>query len=297
MKWEVSKEDSGIKLLAFIKSQLKESYSSRQLKDAIERGLCQINHRVERFASTMLGEGDIIVFHLDRLKSVLSVTSVSQSRVLYVDEDILVYNKPVGVVSDDPEFLKGIQKLFSGSRLVHRLDKETSGALLMARHQPVFLALCELFKARVVSKTYLAIVDGKLKKHSGVIENYLGKLHSYQGQTVWGKVSQEKGVFAKTSWKLQKKGSEASLIVCYPETGRTHQIRIHLSGLGHPILGDNQYGRQFECSYIPQRCLLHALEISFEHPVKKEILTIKAPIPEDFKEAMTILFPESVGEL
>ena len=267
MEWEVLKEESRIKLIVFLKNHLNEQLSARQLKEAIERGCCQVNNRVERFASTLLGEGDKVAFYL---KQVESVAHIDRVRALYIDDDLLIYDKPAGIVSDDPKFLNEIKKLFEGAVLVHRLDKDTTGALLFARQPDIYQSLTKLFKTREVTKTYLAMVDGHVKKSSGFVENFLGKLRLYQGQAIWGKVSEEKGVFAKTAWKLQKKGNHASLLLCYPETGRTHQIRVHMSGMGHPILGDYQYGRQFACTYMPSRCLLHAWEISFEHPRTKQ---------------------------
>lgn len=112
-------------------------------------------------------------------------------------------------------------------------------------------------------------------------------------QSIWGSVSQEKGVAAATSWHVLKKGKQASLLQCFPETGRTHQIRVHLSGMGHPILGDHQYGKKFTCSYQAPRCLLHANKIGFIHPFLHKEIAIGAPMPEDFKDAMVSLFGDS----
>nr|MBA3817181.1 RNA pseudouridine synthase [Parachlamydiaceae bacterium] len=150
-----------------------------------------------------------------------------------------------------------------------------------------------LFKQRKVKKTYLAIVDGLPKSSQGIIDNFLGKISIYEGQTLYGEVSKAKGgLSARTVWKKEKTGVAASFIICYPETGRTHQLRVHLSGLGHPILGDYQYGRSFKCSFRPQRMLLHAYEITFENPVTNQLIQVIAKQPADFVEAIIFLIDQ-----
>jgi RluA family pseudouridine synthase len=171
--------------------------------------------------------------------------------------------------------------------LLHRLDKDTTGVLLFARNEVAAKEIENLFKKRHIKKTYLAIVRGIPSKSSGIIKNYLGKLHTYHGQTIWGAVSENKGLPAKTFWKIKKKCGDASLLICHPETGRTHQIRAHLSELGHPILGDHQYGGTTTGLYHPERVLLHASELTFEHPTTKKMIHIKSPLPEDFITAIT----------
>jgi 23S rRNA pseudouridine955/2504/2580 synthase/23S rRNA pseudouridine1911/1915/1917 synthase len=292
-EWEVSQEESGSRLLSFLKTRL-PSYSTRRLKQGIERGFCLVNRRVERFASTSLGDGDRVSFCVESLEKLTPPPSVDESRVLYADEALVIYDKPPGIVSEDKGFLKALRRLFPGVEPVHRLDKDTSGALMLARDREMYQALASLFRARKIVKAYLAIVDGNPTKNSGVIEDCLGKLHTYQGQTIWGR--KEKGDFAKTAWEQKKKGRHASLLVCYPETGRTHQIRVHMSSMGHPILGDHQYAHQFECAYKPLRCLLHAWEIAFNHPKTKQFLRIRAPLPPDFSAAMDVLFSAENGD-
>ena len=112
---------------------------------------------------------------------------------------------------------------------------------------------------------------------------------SYEGQSLWGSVPPHQGHHAITGWKLEKKGVEASLLRCYPKTGRTHQIRVHMSEMGHPILGDKQYGRSVRCRYNAMRCLLHAYELSFIHPTSGQKVQFQAPIPEDFQQAFNQL--------
>jgi RluA family pseudouridine synthase len=170
--------------------------------------------------------------------------------------------------------------------LVHRLDKETSGVLILAKTPDIKDKMVALFKSRNIRKFYLAIVDGVMDKNEGKIDNFLGKKHEFQGQTIYGSVDEKKGMRAITFWKCLAKYKTASVVCCELFTGRTHQLRAHLSGIGHPILGDIQYGRKFICRFKPCRNLLHAYSVAFMHPSTGKKLKIIAPIPVDFKQAL-----------
>lgn len=287
-EWKVKPGETGDKLQNFIRAKLGD-VSARQIKKWIESNLCRINGRTERFASAVLGAGDTVA--LDVVKTSVAEQSgteglASPDRILYEDFAILIYDKPAGLTSDDPRLLAILSNGRSGLALAHRLDRDTTGVLLFGKTPEALRGLEGLFKARKINKTYLAICDGIPKQHSGVIENYLGKLKVYQGQTLWGEVPKAKGSIAKTTWYCERKGSTACLMRCAPETGRTHQIRVHLSSIGHPILGDHQYGKDFRCPFRPKRCLLHALSVSFVHPETDQQLVVEAPIPADFLAAL-----------
>ena len=198
--------------------------------------------------------------------------------LLWEDDSLKAYDKPAGVVCDANHF-KG--------KLVHRLDKETSGVVLVAKSQDILDRMIELFRQKKVQKTYLAIVDGVVKKKEGEIVSRLAPRHHYQGQTVYA--SHRTGQLAETKWKRIGCGPKATLLECYPLTGRTHQLRVHLKELHHPIVGDYQYSKHFQCGYQASRHLLHAQEISFHHPLSGEKITLEAPLPSDFIEALQIL--------
>jgi len=267
------------------------SIASRQIKKAIDAGRCRLNGKTERFSSKLVGFGDNVEFDgIEATTSLPQKMVVSSEEILFVDEDLLAYNKPAGISSEDPNLLSALKALVSNLALLHRLDRETSGVLLFARNPKAEKALLTSFKQRKIKKTYFAIVDAIPSKPTGVIEDFLGKLHVYQGQTLWGEVSLEKGgVFARTVWELKCSGKEVSLVVCYPETGRTHQIRVHLSGIGHPILGDHQYGRAFRSRYQAPRIMLHAADVEFDHPRTNQKITISAPLPNDFKVVLSLI--------
>lgn len=285
--WQVSKDESGIKLVQFLQRKLGASYSLRALKRAIESNACTINGRVEHFASAVLGYGDHVRLHLQP-----EAAAKAQSPqhvpigILYEDEDFLLIDKPAGISSEDPSLLQRMK--MAGQRenlaLAHRLDKETSGVLALTKSERAKQALYQLFKQRKIAKVYYAIVDGEPASLAGRIENYLGKIAAYHGQTLWGVVDSQKGLIAITEWKLMRKGRGIALIKCLPLTGRTHQIRVHLAGLGMPILGDKQYGRQMRSPFHPKRCLLHAASLEFIHPFTGQKVKIESPWPADFNE-------------
>lgn len=285
MKWKIATQESRMQLLTFLKNKL--PYSRKKLKQALDANLCIVNGAVERFGTVLLKPGDWVDLDLKKMDIFLSEVptqtfEIEPSRILYEDETILIYDKPSGISSDE----KGLSKLFKDYLLIHRLDKDTTGIILFAKSEKIRKYFIELFKQQAVKKEYLAIVDGTPQENSGVIENFLGKLHSYDGQSIWGSVRPGQGKEAQTKWKCKKRGKKASLIQCFPLSGRTHQIRAHLKGLGHPILGDYQYARIFRCPFHPSRCMLHAHKLSFSHPKTGKLLTFAAPIPADFEEVM-----------
>lgn len=288
-QWEVSVKESGMKLLAFLKEKLNQQCSARQLKRAIESNYCQINGKTERFATAVVGVGDQVSFHLEGIMQAPGGELKFESeRLLYEDSDLLIYDKPAGVSSESEELLRIIQSHSSKARLLHRLDRDTTGVLMFTKNLQMHEAMVSLFRQQKVLKTYLALVDGVPAKRSGVIDNYLGKKHAYQGQALWGQVAAKDGLHAVTEWQVEKEGKDATLLQCFPKTGRTHQIRVHLSEMKHPILGDHQYGRAFRSAYRPKRCLLHAWKIAFDHPLKTIKVVVEAPIPQDLCEVIKI---------
>lgn len=285
VSWKVLPSESGIKLQQFLKEKLGEEFSLRQIKRAIESNDCTVNGKVERFATTVLAPGDLVSLHISTLPQTKS-HAFEKERIVYEDESLLIYNKPAGIPSMDQGVAELICSNYKPVKLVHRLDRDTTGLLLFAKNELVLQKMIQLFREKKISKVYLALVDGLVEK-AGVIENELGKLSIYQGQSIWGKV--EKGLYARTEWRCEVLGNGASLVSCQPITGRTHQIRVHMKELGHPILGDYQYGTKFSCPIKPKRCLLHAWKLHFPHPVTGKIIDIQAPIPSDFLEACATL--------
>jgi 23S rRNA pseudouridine1911/1915/1917 synthase len=163
--------------------------------------------------------------------------------------------------------------------IVHRLDKGTTGVIIVAKDTKTQEMLSALFKERCVHKTYRAIVGGILKKDEGVIEGNIGR-HPRDRKRM--AVLKEGGRDAFTGFRVIKRLRGFTYIEAYPKTGRTHQIRVHLSHTGHPVVGDDLYGKKTK--NMAPRPLLHAYRIEFKHPAKGTPISIEAPVPEDMEE-------------
>lgn len=229
--------------------------------------------------------------------------------ILFEDDALLVINKPPGLVVNRAQTVKGEtvqdwvekklkiknlnlkiaekdQDFFNRAGIVHRIDKETSGILLIAKTPEAFRELQRQFKERIVKKTYLAIVHGKLVPEEGAIRAPVGRLPWNRER--FGIVPG--GKEATTKYKLITyhlsliTNEELSLVELYPETGRTHQIRVHLKYINYPILGDYLYaGRKTSRAdrvWAP-RVMLHAWKVSFRHPTTDKPVAIEAAVPDD----------------
>ncbi len=263
MKWRVT---SNIKLITFLHEKL-PSYSARAIKKKIESNACKVNKEVERFASTQLVKGDWVEFNL----SIFSKTLYTETTI-YEDEEYKIIDKP--------PYTSCEEKVFKPYFLTHRLDRDTSGLLILAKHKDAEERMVTLFAKREVKKRYLAIVDGRVKRGEGVCQSRLRAKIRYQGGALWG--SSKRGKMAVTRYKCLQKGKDSSLLLCQPETGRTHQIRVHLLEMGHPILGDYQYCSEFASQVEAKRQMLHAHTLFFIHPFLRKEVEVEAKVPEDF---------------
>ncbi len=289
MEFIVKESQHGWTLLAFLKEECKESLSANKVKKAIEAKSCKINGRVEFFSSYQVMKGDRVEFNP------IETSKPSKITILFQDDHFAVIDKPPGLVCQNELIVAAIGPIARNWRLVHRLDKDTSGLLLLAKSEKAEEAGKVLFADRGIEKMYLAIVDGRVKDKEGVIDNYLGKKGGYEGQTLYGEVLQkDKGLRAITHFQTLSLGKGASLLLCDIKTGRTHQIRVHFSEKGHPLLGDHQYGRKFSCPFEPSRHLLHAWKLVFTHPFTKKKIELKAQVPLDFQKAIEELFSASL---
>jgi 23S rRNA pseudouridine1911/1915/1917 synthase len=165
--------------------------------------------------------------------------------------------------------------------IVHRLDKETSGCLVAAKNDIAHRELSKQFATRTVEKIYLALVARKIRKQTGVIEEKIGR-HPVHRQRM--SVASARGRAAKTEYRVLCSTERASLVECRLHSGRTHQIRVHLHHLGHPVLGDKIYATRFAKNFSRQ--MLHAWKLGFRHPRTDEWKSFEAPLPDDFKQAL-----------
>ncbi|KKW11603.1 MAG: Pseudouridine synthase [Candidatus Gottesmanbacteria bacterium GW2011_GWB1_49_7] len=211
--------------------------------------------------------------------------------ILFEDDALIVINKPPGMVVNRAESVKGetvqdwvekTYRIFIADRagIVHRIDKETSGILLVAKTPDAFTELQRQFKERIIKKTYLAIVHGKLVPEEGEINAPVGRLPWNRER--FGIVPG--GKEAVTKYKIQKYIKDFSIVELYPQSGRTHQIRVHLKYINHPIVGDYLYaGRKTardDRRWAP-RVMLHAWKLTCLHPTTGKTLDFVAPIPDD----------------
>lgn len=262
-RWQVEKR---LQLGSFLKEMTGKS--GKEIRRLLEKNCCKINGRIERFASTWLEKGQVVEFTIPTFKTF-------EWKVLFENESFQIVDKPANWVCNDAN----AQKTFPGNFLVHRLDKDTTGALILAKNIPARDELMALFSNRQVEKEYFAVVDGVVRREEGTIENHLARKGSFQGQTIWG--SSKQGDLAITRWKVVKRGPDWTLVCCRPLTGRTHQIRVHMAEMGHPLLIDRQYSSRFKSKVYAERPLLHAYSLRFSF--RGQIISVICLPPDDFK--------------
>lgn len=272
------------RLQNFLKKQFGDRLSGKEIKSLIDGYHCRVNGKIELFSSYRLRTGDKV-----DLEFVIEAKKEPSFHLLYEEEGFLIGEKGVATPSEE-EFLR---KLLNRNDLylVHRLDKDTTGLLILAKTTQWKKLFEELFKDQNIKKIYHAICEGVTSRESFFKENYLDKVSSYEGQAIWGEVlCGNKGRYAMTQFRMLKKGKKQTLIKAVPVTGRTHQIRVHLSQSGLPILGDKHYARTKSFSYAAPRPFLHAHSLHFVHPLTKKELFFTSPYPEDFKKACEEIF-------
>jgi len=238
-----------------------------------------------------VGVGDLVEFEIPEAYVIDAAAEAIPLEVLYEDDDLAVINKPAGmVVHPAPGHHTGTlvhallgrggrwSEVGGASRpgIVHRLDKGTSGLIVVARNDFSHRALSAQLKDRSLSRTYLAIVQGQIKDAAGELEGPIGR-HPRERKRM---AVVSGGRFARTRYEVVERRGGHTLLRCDLDTGRTHQIRVHLAALGHPVAGDAEYGgRADELS----RPMLHAWRLRLRHPRTKEEMSFEAPPPEDFR--------------
>ncbi len=228
--------------------------------------------------------------------------------ILYEDGDCLVLNKPAGlVVHPAPGHATGtlVNALLHHCRdlggvggverpgIVHRLDKDTSGLMVVAKNDAAMAGFVRLFQTGGITKEYLALVHGVPPKLSGTVSTMIGR-HPAQRKKM--AVVARNGKQAVTHYTVEKRLGDITLVRCRIETGRTHQIRVHMQSLGCPVAGDGVYGKSAadkRLPVVPARQMLHATRLSFAHPVTGAAMAFEAPLPPDFVACMGEVAPAS----
>lgn len=282
---------------------LHPDFSRSRIEGLVKSGFVKVNGQVAAKAGMKVGETDRIEVEIPPPVPAIPEPEDIPLAVVYEDDEIIVIDKPAGmVVHPAPGHFQGtlVNALLhhcpslagiggvARPGIVHRLDQDTSGLMVVAKTEKAVYALAKAFASHTsVSKTYLAVCHGKPRLASGRIENLIGR-HPVDRKRM--AIVEKNGKNAITNWRVvktfeQKSGALASLVECRIETGRTHQIRVHMASLGTPVAGDRTYGKHSldtRLDIVPERQLLHAWKLVLRHPATNERLSFIAPPPADF---------------
>lgn len=288
----ISAEQAGVRLDQFLAASL-PSLSRARIQALTKDGHVTLNGAAPK-PSAKLHPGDTISLHEPPPTPTATRPEAIALDVLFEDQDLIVINKPAGMVVHPAaghwegtlvnallHHCPALSGIGGEQRpgIVHRLDKETSGCLVAAKNDAAHRGLARQFAGREVTKIYLALVGGRLPHASGEIDAAIGR-HPVNRKKMTV-VGEGRGRTARTSYRVLRELGEATLVECTLHTGRTHQIRVHLQHLGHPLLGDEVYGRRGNYA----RQMLHAWQLGFAHPVRGEPMRFESPMPQDFVEA------------
>ncbi len=287
-------QDAGERLDRFLHAR-RPDLSRARLQDLIREGHALLNGRPSK-PGAALKAGDRVSLFVPEPESVDLVPQDIPVDVLFEDSDIIVLNKPAGLVvhpaAGNPDgtlvnallyHCEDLSGIGGESRpgIVHRLDKDTSGCIVVAKHDRAHRRLTEAFADRRVAKTYLAVVNGVPGEISGVQRNFIGR-HPVDRKRM-AILYDGAGKEAVTEWERVAVHEECALIRCRLLTGRTHQIRVHMKeGLGCPILGDPIYGHPSRQKIRAPRLMLHAWRLAFNHPMSERPLAFEAEVPAEF---------------
>ncbi len=292
------------RLDAFLREKF-PAVSRVALKRLIEQGHVRVNgHTVKPTHSPRAGEQTEI--HWPEARPAAAQPEEIPLDILFEDKSLLVLNKPAGLVvhpaagNEAHTLVNALLHHCRGSLsgiggvarpgIVHRLDKETSGCLVVAKNDETHLALSKQFAAREVGKIYNAILCGELTRESGEIHAAIARHPTHRKRMAVR--DDNSGRAAHTTYRALERLNSATFVEAHLHTGRTHQIRVHFQFLGHPLVGDETYGsRQNKkltelTGYEPPRVMLHARELSFIHPRTGREMSFEAPLPNDFREAL-----------
>jgi 23S rRNA pseudouridine1911/1915/1917 synthase len=301
--------DSGVRLDRFIAVACPE-LSRTRVQELIEVGHVLIDGKTARKGSQHLRGGEKITLEITERPAIVAAAEAIPLNVLYEDEDVIAINKAAGMtVHAGAGAISGtlVNALLGRGQalshagdplrpgIVHRLDKETSGVILVAKNDAAHAKLGEAFRQRAVKKTYIALVQGSLKEKNGRIELAIGRdpIHRTRMATerkTWHGAALTNPREARTDWRALAKIGDTTLVEVQLHTGRTHQIRVHFSALKHPVVGDTLYGAAKELqvgktTFPPLgRNFLHAAKLGFAQPRTGKWIEIRAALPVELRE-------------
>ena len=298
----VKSEDVNKRIDAYLGS--KTEYSRVTIQRLIENNKITVNGKIPK-ASYKVQDGDKICMEKEIAKEISLEAQDIPLEVLYEDNDIIVINKPKGLVvhpangNPDGTLVNAIMSICKDTLsgiggeirpgIVHRLDKDTSGVIIIAKNDKAHINLSEQIKNHEVEKTYIALVRGNVKENEATINMPIGRSTKDRKKMAVTK----NGKTAITHFKVIKRYGNYTLLEIKIETGRTHQIRVHLSQIGYPIIGDTVYSNGKNEWGIVGQCL-HAKSIKFKHPITGKEMLINAKLPEYFNNIIVELDAKGV---
>ena len=298
-EYELTADESGERIDKFLSrncENLSRSYIQKLLKD----GNIMVNKLAVK-ANYKIASGDVIEIRIPESEPLDILPEDIPLDILYEDSDILIVNKPKGmVVHPSPGHythtlvnavlyhcggnLSGINGVIRPG-IVHRIDMNTTGSLLICKNDRAHQILAEQLKEHSITRRYHAIVHGNIKEDSGTVDAPIGR-HPADRKKMSTK--SQHGRHAVTHYRVLERFGSYTYIECELETGRTHQIRVHMSSIGHPILGDDVYGPA-RCPFKLEGQTLHAKTLGIVHPSTKEYMEFDAPLPQYFQNLLTML--------
>ena len=297
-EYVVEIKDNGLRLDKFI-SSCDENLSRMAIQRLIDEEKITVNGKIQK-QSYRVQENDKIIVKIDEPKNIELKAQNIPVDILYEDSDIIVINKPKGLVVHpaigNPEgtLVNAIMEICKDSLsgiggeirpgIVHRLDKDTSGVIVIAKNDLAHINISNQIKDRKTKKIYIALVRGIIKENAATINMPIGRSTKDRKKMAVSKNGKE----AVTHFKVIKRYNGYTLIEVKIDTGRTHQIRVHMSEIGYPIVGDYIYSNGKNPFDVVGQ-MLHAKSIEFMHPTKNELMKIEAPLPEYFKDVIQTL--------
>lgn len=290
---KVEEENSGVRLDVFLTESLPEIPSRSFVKRLIESQDITVNAHPAKPHYKVL-PGDKIKVRVPAVREDNIAAENIPLDIFYEDDDIVVVNKPLGMLVHPAKgrmtgtlvnallyYCKGLSDVNGPWRagIVHRLDEETSGLLIVAKNNFAHAKLAEQFEQHTVKKRYVALVEGLVEFDEGLVDAALGR-HPRHREKKTVVFYEEDAKEAKTFYRVLKRFQKTSLVALFPQTGRTHQLRVHMAYLGHPILGDAKYGKKGSF----HRLALHAQSIGFLHPRTSWYIEFSSVFPSDFRK-------------
>ena len=290
----VEEEDKGTRLDQYLVKQL--DLTRTRVQNLIKENNIKVNNEKTKVAYKIEPNDSVRVYIPEVVEKDIEAEDIKLD-IVYQDGDIAIINKYSGMVVHPAHGhysgtlvnailfqIKDLSGINGEMRpgIVHRLDKDTSGLIIVAKKDKAHTKLTEMFKNKEIKKTYLAIVKGKVSKETGRIETNIGRDEKDRKKMSVSR-DEKKGKLAITTYKVIDSNERYSLLDVNIETGRTHQIRVHMKHIGYPILGDIVYGRP---DNKIMRQMLHAYKLEFKHPITSEEMVLEAQLPKDFVEAL-----------